>query len=155
MANKEKKFLVVSLQRLSHRLYKKHVPVLPRLVFLMNRLLCGCCIPPEVELGEGVQIAHNGLGVVIHDKCVIGKGTAIQANVVLGGSNGRPGPKIGDNCYIGAGAVVIGDITVGNDAIIGANAVVNKDVPEGVVVAGVPAKIIKKVGEDQIGVPKR
>lgn len=155
MANVDKKYIVTPLQRLSHRLYKRRIPLLPRFLFLLTRLLCGCSIPPQVELGDGVRLAHNGLGVVIHDKCVIGKGTAIQANVVLGGSNGRPGPKIGDNCYIGAGAVVIGDITVGNDAIIGANAVVNKDVPEGVVVAGVPAKIIKKVGEDQIGVPKR
>ncbi len=152
MANNN--YLVIRLQRLSHRLYKKHVPLLPRLVFLLNRLFCGCCIPPEVELGEGVHLAHNGLGVIIHRRCVIGKGTVIQGNVVLGGNFGQGGPRIGDNCYIGAGAVVIGEITVGNDVIIGANAVVNKDVPEGVVVAGVPAKVIKQVDASLIGRPK-
>ena len=150
-----KKYVVMGLQRASHRLYKKNVPILPRGIFLFTRLLCGCSIPPGVEIGEGTRLAHNGLVVVIHDKCVIGKNTVIQANVVLGGKNGEGGPKIGDYCYIGAGAVILGEIDIGNDVIVGANAVVTHDVPAGSVVVGVPAKVVKKVDARMIGNVKK
>lgn len=150
-----KKYVVMGLQRVSHNLYKKNIPILPRAVFLFTRLLCGCSIPPAVEIGEGTRLAHNGLGVVIHDKCVIGRNTVIQANVVLGGKSGEGGPRIGDYCYIGAGAVILGEINIGNDVIVGANAVVTHDVPPGSVVVGIPAKVVKRVDANMIGMEKK
>lgn len=152
--NNSKKYIVMRMQRFSHKLYKKKVPVFPRAIFILTRLLCGCSIPPAVALGEGSRLAHNGLGVVIHDKCVIGKGCVIQANVVLGGKNGEGGPHIGDYCYIGAGAVVIGEVEIGNDVVIGANAVVTHSIPSGVVVVGIPGKVIKRVDDSLIGIEK-
>lgn len=150
-----KKYIVMKMQKLSHKLYKKRIPILPRVIFIFTRLLCGCSIPPEVIIGEGTRFAHNGLGVVIHDKCKIGKSCVIQTNVVLGGKGGERGPIIGDYCYIGAGAVVIGEIEIGNDVIIGANSVITHSVPDGVVIAGVPGKIIKKVNTSCLGKEKK
>lgn len=135
-----KKYIVMGMQKASNRIYKKHIPVLPRILFLMTRLLCGCSIPPSVEIGENTKLAHNGLGVVIHDKCIIGHDTIIQANVVIGGKDGKA-PIIGDNVQIGAGAVILGGIKIGNNSIIGANAVVTKDVPMNCMALGVPAKV--------------
>lgn len=145
-----KKYIVMTLQKISHIFYLRKIPLIPRFMFLLTRLLCGCSIPPSVEVGENTRFAHNALGVVIHDKCVIGHDTVIQANVVIGGKDGASA-TVGNYCYIGAGAVLLGGISIGDDAVIGANAVVTHDVPNGVVVAGVPAKIIKKVQIDQIG----
>lgn len=148
-----KKYIVMGMQRTSHKLYMKNVPIIPRIIFVFTRLLCGCSIPPAVEIGEGTRLAHNGLGVVIHDKCIIGKNTVIQANVVLGGKSGKA-PRIGNYCYIGAGAVILGGITIGDDAIIGANAVVTHDVPAGMMALGVPARPVKAVDSELIGCAK-
>lgn len=152
--NNSKKYIVMRMQKFSHKLYEKRVPFLPRAIFILTRLLCGCSIPPAVTLGDGTRLAHNGLGVVIHDKCVIGKDCVIQANVVLGGKNGEGGPHIGDYCYIGAGAVVLGEIEIGDDVVIGANAVVTHSIPSGSVVVGIPGKVIKRVDDSLIGTKK-
>lgn len=149
-----KKYIVMRMQRFSHKLYEKKVPVFPRVIFILTRLLCGCSIPPAVILGEGTRLAHNGLGVVIHDKCVIGRSCVIQANAVLGGKSGEGGPHIGDYCYIGAGAVVLGEIEIGNDVIIGANAVVTHSIPPESVVVGIPGKVIKRTDDSLIGIEK-
>jgi serine O-acetyltransferase len=149
----KKKYVVMKLHRASHSLYVRKIPLLPRFIFLFTRLICGCSIPPSVVFGEGTRLAHNGLGVVIHDKCIIGRDVVIQANVVLGGQNGLA-PQIGDYCYIGAGACIIGGVKIGRDVIVGANAVVTSDVPDASVVVGVPAKIIKSVDPSTIGTMK-
>ena len=149
------KYVVMKWQKKAHRLYEKGFRIIPRLIYLKMRIICGCSIPPTVEIGEDTKLAHNGLGVIIHDKCRIGKGCTIQANVVLGGKNGEIGPTIGDYCYIGAGACVLGNIHVGDDSMIGANAVVLKDVPSATVVVGVPAKTIKNVDANLIGQQKQ
>lgn len=149
----KKKYVVMGMQRASHKLYKKKIPVLPRFIFLLTRLINGCSIPPQVEIGENTRFAHNGLGVIVHDKAVIGHDTVIQGNVVIGGKDGK-GPKIGNYCYIGAGAVLLGGITVGDDAIIGANAVVTHDVPPGMYALGVPARCERKVPQEMIGKEK-
>ena len=144
----------MKMQKASNILHAKHIPVLPRCIFLVTRLLCGCSIPPSVIIGENTRFAHNALGVVVHDKCIIGHDTVIQANVVIGGKDGKSA-HIGNYCYIGAGAVILGGVTIGDDAIIGANAVVTKDVEPGVVMVGVPARVLKKVEKEEIGKEKR
>lgn len=96
-----------------------------------------CC----KDIGGGLFIQHGysvGLGC---DK--IGKNCIINQNVTIGYSDSYRCPVIGDNVHICTGAVIIGDVKIGNDVIVGANAVVVKDVPDHSVVAGVPAKIIK------------
>lgn len=88
-------------------------------------------------------------GVIIHPEAVIGENCNISQGVTIRIANGgkTPGvPCIGDRVYIGSGAKVIGGIKIGNDVAIGANAVVNKDVPDGVSVAGIPAKIVSSNG---------
>ena len=146
-----KKYVVMSWQKTAHSLYKKNFKILPRIIYFATRVICGCSIPPSVVIGDGTRFAHNGLGVIVHDKCVIGKETVIQGNVVLGGKNGEKGPTIGNYCYIGAGACVLGEIHVGDNAMIGANAVVLHDVEPGTVMVGVPAKKVKMVDNKLIG----
>ena len=150
-----KRYVVMSWQKKSHKLSEKGFRILPQMIHFAMRVICGCCIPPSVVIGEGTRFAHNGLGVIVHDKCIIGCDTVIQGNVVLGGKNGEEGPKIGNYCYIGAGACVLGEITIGDDAMIGANAVVLKDVEPGAVMVGVPARKIKMVDNSLIGKMKQ
>ena len=150
-SEKMNKYVVMSWQRKSHILYKKRFKILPRLIQFAIRIICGCSIPPSVIIGEGTRFAHNGLGCIIHDECIIGRETVIQGNVVLGGKNGEKGPLIGTYCYIGAGACVLGEIKIGDDAMIGANAVVLHDVEPGAVVVGVPAQKVKMVDKKLIG----
>lgn len=148
------KYIIMRWHKLSHNLDNMGIPVLPRLMHIIARIIFGCSIPPKVRLGNGVRLAHNGLGVVIHDDAVIGKGTAILHNVTIGGKNGEGPPVIGDYCFIGAGACILGEIKVGNDVMIGANAVVVHDIPDGVIVGGIPSKVIGKVPQNLIGKEK-
>ena len=115
----------------------------------LTRLLYSCEYTTNCRFEKNVALSHNGLGCVIWAKS-IGEGTTIWQNVTLGAGKGEGEniwPTIGKNCKIYTGAVVIGNITVGDGAVVGANAVVTKDVPPKAVVAGVPAKIIKYLDE--------
>ena len=101
----------------------------------------------HAKIGENVNFAHKGFGCVISNGATIGKGTWIEANVVIGQTEKSNGvaPKIGENVYIGAGAILLGDITIGDGAKIAAGSVVITNVDNDVTVAGVPAKpIVKK-----------
>ena len=123
---------------------RRGVPVLPELLRRGNTLLCGCWIPLEVELGEGTILGYGGLGVVIHKDVRAGSHCLLSQQVTLGGRSGKAGvPVLGHHVRIGAGAKVLGPVHVGNWAVIGANAVVTHDVPEGGVVAGVPARLLR------------
>lgn len=123
--------------------YTHHLKFLAKIKFRLMQILLGCTIPPSVVIGDKCTIAHFH-GIVIHHETVIGGGTFLYQNVTLGGRNGKPGPIIGDNCIIGAGACVLGNIRIGNNVKIGANAVVLEDVPDNCTVVGVPGKIIKR-----------
>ncbi|GIM54975.1 hypothetical protein CAPN005_16220 [Capnocytophaga cynodegmi] len=109
------------------------------------RVIYSCELPPGLRLGKGVCFEHSGLGVVIHPDAIIGEGTTILQNVTIGGRNSVHAPQIGKNVYIGCGACVLGGITVGNNVMIGANAVVITDIPDNAVVVGVPGKIVKMI----------
>ena len=131
--------------RISRWLFLYHVPILPKLITLVIFLLYNSKVPYQAKIGKGTMLGYGGIGVVIHKDAVIGENCVISQQVTIGGGNSHyPGlPVIGDNVHISHGAVVFGGITIGNNVEIGANAVVNKDVPDNVVVAGVLAKIIK------------
>jgi len=101
-----------------------------------------CDIPYSADIA-GVRFMHRGFGVVINPKAKIGEGTIIQHGVTIG-EIGDGYPTIGKNCFIGAKAIIIGGISVGDEVKVGAGAVVIHDVPDGVTVAGVPAKIVSR-----------
>ena len=109
--------------------------------FHSQSVRCGFDIPPNV-FGPGLSIAHRGT-IVVHPDARIGQNCRIHVDVVIGT---RPGPddlvpSIGDNCYIGPGAKIFGDITIGANTAIGANSVVNHSFPEGnMTIAGAPAR---------------
>lgn len=105
----------------------------------------GGVIPYQADIGEGTVIGYQGIGVVIHKKCVIGTNCHISQNVTLGGGGGPDGglPILGDNVLLGAGAVILGNVHIGNNAKIGANSVVLSDIPENAVAVGAPARVVK------------
>lgn len=130
--------------RLAHRLWQ-HLPLrLPaRVLSQIGRFLTGIEIHPGATIGRRLFIDH-GMGVVIGETAVIGDDVLLFHNVTLGGrtmSRGKRHPTLGDRVVVGAGAKVLGPVWIGDDAQIGANAVVVKDVPDGSVAVGVPARV--------------
>lgn len=95
-------------------------------------------------MGKGTKFGYGGIAVVIHARAVIGNNCIIGQCVTIGGkSKHKNVPRIGNNVQISIGAKILGPITIGDNVIVGANAVVVKDVPANCIVAGVPAKIIR------------
>ena len=102
------------------------------------------------KIGGGVRFVHFG-GIVLNGSASLGKNCVVFNNVTLGGAHlGGLAPKVGDNVVICTGAKLIGNITIGNNVIIGAGAVVVKDVPDNAVVGGVPAKILSMDGMNKV-----
>jgi serine acetyltransferase len=94
-------------------------------------------------MGGGTRLGYGGIAVIIHARARIGRNCLIGSCVTIGGKSGwYEVPQIGDNVEIATGAKILGPVRIGNNVIIGANAVVTKDVPDNCVVAGIPAKII-------------
>ena len=139
-------WLAVFLFRLKKRLRGSHVPALPVVCDLMSRALFHVSIGNAVEVGPGLMITHGN--VVIDGRTRIGKHCQINPWVTIGLSNSRrygfsaDGPTIGDEVHIGTGAKILGPVTVGDHARIGANAVVVDDVPPNTTVVGAPARVV-------------
>ncbi|MBI3011916.1 MAG: serine O-acetyltransferase [Candidatus Omnitrophica bacterium] len=131
--------------RIAHALDRLKVPVLPRLIMSIARWLTGIEIHPAATIGRGLFIDH-GTGVVIGETAVIGERVTLFQGVTLGGTGkerGKRHPTLGNNVVIGAGPKILGNITIGKDSMIGANAVVIRDVPEHSTVVGVPGRITR------------
>ena len=138
-------FDAMTLYRAARRLREWGLPLLPAVLRKANYYLHHSYVPEGARIGEGTVLGYGGLGVVIHEDAVIGRHCLISQQVTIGGRGGKPGvPRIGDYVRIGAGAKILGDLTVGDFAVIGANAVVTKDVAKGAVVAGVPARELRR-----------
>ena len=136
---------VIIAHRIAHALDQLKLPVLPRLLMALARGFTGVEVHPAATIGRGLFIDH-GFGVVIGETAVLGDNVTLFQGVTLGGTGkekGKRHPTIGDNVVIGAGAKVLGNITVGRDSMIGANAVVIRDVPEHSTVVGVPGRITR------------
>lgn len=109
----------------------------------LNATLCSCIIGRGAEFGPGFVLIHS-VGVVINGAVRGGSGIHIEHQVTIGAQR-RQSPTLGDNIFIGAGAKIVGGVTVGDGAQIGANAVVLHDVPPGATAVGVPARIIEQI----------
>ena len=126
--------------RAAHALHGARVPLAPRVIAYVTRMVTGVEIHPAAEIGEGLFIDH-GSGVVIGETAKIGKCATLYQGVTLGGTGfqrGKRHPTLGDNVTVGSGAKLLGPIAVGDGAKIGANTVVVEDVPPGATVVGNP-----------------
>jgi serine O-acetyltransferase len=137
----------VWVHRVAHRLWQEPGLRLPaRLLAQVSRAVTGVEIHPGATIGRRLFIDH-GMGVVIGETAVVGDDVVLFHGATLGGKSmkrGKRHPTVGDRVVVGAGAKVLGPVWIGDDAQIGANAVVLKDVPPGAVAVGVPAKIRQK-----------
>ena len=132
--------------RISHWLWHHHAKLAARFLAELMRKLTGVEIHPGALLGQGVFIDH-ATGVVIGETAEVGDNVTIYHGVTLGGTSldrVKRHPTVGDNVTIGAGAKVLGAITIGAGSQIGANSVVVKPVPPGAVVVGVPGQIVNR-----------
>lgn len=132
--------------RIAHSLYKKGLRFLPRFISAVGQFLTMIDIHPAATIGHRVFIDH-GMGVVIGETAIIGDDVLIYQQVTLGGvstDRGKRHPTLEDNVVIGAGAKVLGNITIGANSKVGANSVVVKNVPEDSTAVGIPARVLKR-----------
>lgn len=128
--------------RLTQLLMNYRLSPLALITLWLNKTINGCVIGAKATFGEGLVIMHP-VGVVVNSKVIGGANITIESGVVIGDEKGKA-PSLGNNIFIGAGAKIIGGITIGDNVKIGANAVVVKDLPSNVTAVGIPAKIIKR-----------
>lgn len=139
-------FAAVYYYRLSSALYAKggFLRLPGRAIWRHAYKICGCDIRPYCKIGDNLHLPHP-VGLVIGADCVIGRDVTMYQNVTIGMRDKNGGfPVINDGVTIYAGACVLGGITIGENAVIGANAVVFQDVPENAIAVGAPARIIEK-----------
>jgi serine O-acetyltransferase len=137
--------------RISHWLWQHNLKLLGRWISQITRNLTGIEIHPGAVIGPGFFIDH-GMGVVIGETSEVGADVTLYHGVTLGGTSlekGKRHPTIGNRVVIGAGAKVLGAITIGDDSRIGANAVVVKSVPANSVVVGVPGQVVRRAHPHQ------
>jgi len=142
-------FHALLAHRLAHWLWKKNIPIVPRLISQFARWVTGIEIHPGAQIGRGFFIDH-GMGVVIGETAVIGDFVTLFQGVTLGGTGkerGKRHPTLGNHVVVGAGAKVLGNITIGDFVKVGANSVVLRSVPSNSTVIGIPGRIIKTIGD--------
>lgn len=130
------------LYRLTSWLIKYKLAPLALISLWLNRVINGCVIGAGAKFDQGLVIMHP-VGVVINSKVCGGKNIVIESGVVIGDEKGQA-PCLGNNIFIGAGAKIIGGVSIGDNVKIGANAVVVKDLPSNVTAVGIPAKVLKR-----------
>lgn len=131
--------------RIAHALYKKGLRFLPRFISGLGQFLTTIDIHPAAVIGRRVFIDH-GVGVVIGETTIIGNDVLIYQQVTLGGvslSHGKRHPTVENNVVVGAGAKVLGNITLGENSRVGANSVVLTDVPPHSTAVGIPARVVR------------
>ena len=150
-------FHVMLAYRLAHPLWQVGLHTLSRFIMQTARWLTGIEIHPAAEIGEGF-FADHGIGIVIGQTAILGKNVTLYHGVTLGGVMPaidavsqrcvKRHPTLLDNVIVGAGAQILGPVTVGRCARVGGNSVVTKDVADGVTVVGVPAKVVSRAKSD-------
>ena len=135
----------IAAHRLAHALWRRNVRGLARVLSYLARMATGIDIHPGARIGPGFFIDH-GAGVVIGETAEVGRDVTLYHGVTLGGVSWSPGkrhPTLGDGVMVGAGAKILGPITVGAGARVGANSVVVEPVPPEATVIGIPARIVQ------------
>ncbi len=141
-------FQAICIHRFTHILWRYKLPIIPRVLSQINRSLTGIEIHPGAKIGKKVFIDH-GMGVVIGETAEIGDNCLLYQGVTLGGtgkSHGKRHPTLKRNVVIGAGAKVLGSITVGANTRIGAGSVVVRSVASNSTVVGVPGRVVHQSG---------
>ena len=145
-------FYALLFHRLSHYLWNHSFKLLARFISTISRFLTGIEIHPGAQFGERVFIDH-GMGIVVGETTIVGDDVLIYQGVVLGGTTTQKTkrhPTIEKGVIIGAGAKVMGNITIGEYSKIGTGAVVLKDVPPESTCVGVPGRIVKSKNKSHI-----
>lgn len=141
----------IILYRVAHRLWSMKLRYLPRFISYIARIWTSVDIHPGATIGQRFFIDH-GAGVVIGETAEIGDNVTLYHGVTLGGvswNKGKRHPTLCDNVVVGAGAKVLGPITIGKNARVGANSVVIHPLPEGKTVVGIPGKVVQtRQGEE-------
>ena len=141
-------FQAIFIHRFTHKLWKLKFPLVPRILSQINRSLTGIEIHPGAKIGKKVFIDH-GMGVVIGETAEIGNNCLLYQGVTLGGTgkhHGKRHPTLEENVVVGAGAKVLGSITVGANTRIGAGSVVVRSVKGNSTVVGVPGRVVHQSG---------
>ena len=151
-------FHVLLFHRIAHPFWNWNLKFIARALMLFARWLTGIEIHPQAKIGAGLFIDH-GMGVVIGQTAIIGENVTLYHGVTLGGVNPAENsnsqrtvkrhPTVRDNVIIGAGAQILGPITIHKCARVGGNSVVTKDVGEGITVVGIPAKPVARRRADE------
>lgn len=130
-------FQLLTMTRVRERCRRYHIPVVNHLLRRVQTMVYGIELGNEVELGEGVYFVHP-IGIVIGGDAKVGDRVRFMGNNTVGTAKENGYPVLEDDVTVGAGARILGPIRVGKGAVIGANAVVVRDVPAGAVVTGIP-----------------
>lgn len=134
--------------RFARWLFLMNVPMIPKLIQLIIFLLYNSKLPANASIGSGSFLVCKGIGVVVIDNACIGKNCRIGIGVkIVGKSPFIEVPIIGNNVFIGPGAVIVGPVIIEDDVIIAPNSVVTKSIRKGSIIGGIPAKIIGKVAD--------
>ncbi len=137
--------MVLTLHNFGSWCQQHHLKYLAIITQRLIFLLFGSVIPCSTQIGKGTVLAHGSLGNVFHPNAKIGERVLIAHHVTIGGKSNRSDgvPVIGNYVYVGAGAQILGNIHIGDDSLIGANAVVISSIPAGSLAVGIPAQIKK------------
>ena len=142
-------FQAILVYRLFHWLHRRNIPGQP-LRFLVERFIeitCGISIPARCRIGKGLRIHHFG-GIILHSTAELGDNCTLYHDVTIGDRGGSgDAAKVGNNVLIGAGAKIIGEITIGDNCVIGANTVVTKDMEPATKAIGSPCRFIPRKDE--------
>lgn len=146
-------FHAIFLHRVTHAIYRLGIPLLPRILSMLNRFLTGIEIHQAARIGPGFFIDH-GMGVVIGETAEIGENCMLFHQVTLGGTGhecGKRHPTLEDRVVVGAGAKILGNITIGEGSYVGGNSVVLRDIPADSTVVGIPGRVVRVHGEHLSG----
>lgn len=134
---------LINFFRVANWAYRKKLPVLPSLIKMAIFVIFNSVVPASASIGKCSRFMYGGIGCVIHKRAIIGDNVCLGQGITIGRKLKESCPVIGNDVYIGAGARILGDITIGDNVIIGTNSVVLTDIPSNSIVAGNPAKVVK------------